>query len=152
MLICAGKIEQFKKATPIGIGLIETTSNLTQICLKEKPKNLHFIGTAGSYGNKKIFEIVETNSASNIEQSFLKNNSYSPIIKELKNSSILNSSNYITTNNANRYLEIGLEIENMEFYAVYFIAKKFQIDLKGTFIITNYCNQNAHKEFIKNHK
>jgi len=71
MFICAGDIEQFDFATPVGIGLVNSAINLTRICLMNPPEFLVFIGTAGSYGNKKIFDIVESRVASNIENSFL---------------------------------------------------------------------------------
>ena len=40
----------------------------------------------------------------------------------------------------------------MEFYAVVKVAQKFNIPVRGIFIVTNYCNKNAHKEFLQNHK
>ncbi|MCD8213784.1 MAG: purine-nucleoside phosphorylase, partial [Campylobacter sp.] len=32
------------------------------------------------------------------------------------------------------------------------VAKKFKISARGIFIATNFCNQNAHDDFIKNHQ
>ena len=70
MIICAGDIEQFSFAEPIGIGLIDTSINLTRLCLMTPPEYLLFIGTAGSYGMHDIFDIVESKSAANIENGF----------------------------------------------------------------------------------
>ena len=84
MIICAGKSETFTFATTIGIGLIESSMNLTRICMFDKPDYIIFIGTAGSYGNYKLFDIIESSNASNIELSFLENNSYTPIDNVLK--------------------------------------------------------------------
>jgi nucleoside phosphorylase len=39
----------------------------------------------------------------------------------------------------------------MEFYAVMKVAKSFNIPVRGIFVITNYCSQNAHEQFLKNH-
>ena len=161
MIICAGNSETFKFATAIGVGLIEPTINLTRLCLFDKPEYLLFIGSAGSYGNHKIGDIVESKRASNIELSFLNGDSYTPLDnvlesenKFVKNDTIVNSSNYISTNeelsrNFNNY---GIGIENMEFYSVLQVAREFEIPVAGIFIITNYTNKNAHDDFLKNHE
>jgi len=70
MVICAGESEQFSFAMPVGIGMIDVAMNLTQQCMIQKPAYLLFVGTAGSYGEKKIFDIIESKTASNIENSF----------------------------------------------------------------------------------
>ena len=168
MIICAGKNETFDFATPVGIGLIESAINLTRICLFNRPDYLLFIGSSGSYGNYKIFDIVESSIASNIELSFLQNSSYTPmdnVIKSYKDNvscetlkssdkNIVNSSNYITTDIelAKKYLKHGIELENMEFFSVLRVAQEFEIPAAGIFVVTNYCNKNAHNDFIKNHK
>ena len=157
MIICAGESEQFSFAKSMGIGLIDMSINLTQECIYNSPTSIIFIGSAGSYGNKKIFDIVEASSATNIENSFFNANSYSPIdnsISQTDNLIFVNSSNYITTDFtlAKYYLSKNIEIENMEFYAVAKVAQKFNIPVRGIFIVTNYCNQNAHKDFLENHK
>ena len=158
MIISAGNKEMFDFATSIGVGLIESTINLTRICLFDKPNFLIFIGTAGSYGNKKIFDVVESSSASNIENCFLTKTCYTPIdnvisfAKDVSRETIVNSSNYITTDEkiAKKYLNINIEIENMEFFSVMSVAKKFEIPTLGIFVVTNYCNENAHNDYIKN--
>lgn len=58
MILCAGNNESFSFATPIGVGLIESTINLSRLCLFDKPEFILFIGSAGSYGEQNIFDIV----------------------------------------------------------------------------------------------
>ena len=195
MIICAGKIETFNFATPVGIGLTDVSINLTKLCMETKPEFLLFIGSAGSYGEKKIFEIIESRSACNIENSFLDGDSYTPIdnlitaadpsqlhlphvSRETRQAddnslssvvlkperwseatregreTLVNCSNYITSNSryAKQYLEKNIHLENMEFYAVLKVAEKFGIPAGGVFVVTNYCDENAHEAFKKNHK
>lgn len=160
MIISAGNNETFPFATPIGVGLIESAINLTRLCLFDKPEYLLFIGSAGSYGEYNIFDIIESSNASNIELSFFEDNSYTPIDNMIKcednnlsSDTIVNSSNYISTNSVitSEFLQYKIGIENMEFYSVVKIAKEFDIDVKGIFVVTNYTNKNAHKDFISNH-
>ena len=159
MYICAGEIEQFSFARAVGIGLVDVAINLTKLCLEQKPQEIIFVGTAGSYGDKKVFDIVQTSSVTHIENSFFTNQSYTPIessisLKSLdvSHETIVNSSDYITTdiNVAKEYLKKGIDIENMEFYSVLKVAKSFGIKAKGIFVVTNYCDNNAHKEFLAN--
>jgi nucleoside phosphorylase len=79
MIICAGNNETFDFAQPMGVGLIETAMNLTRLCLFDKPEFLLFMGSAGSYGNHSIFDIVESKTASNIELGFLSSDAYTPL-------------------------------------------------------------------------
>ena len=160
MIVSAGKSETFPFAIPIGVGLIESAINLTRLCLFDKPDYILFVGSAGSYGEIELFDIVESSSAANIELSFLEDNSYTPIDnllvceeKKFKNDTIVNSSNYISTNEklTKEFKQYGIGIENMEFYSVVKVAKEFDIDVKGIFIVTNYTNRTAHKDFISNH-
>jgi nucleoside phosphorylase len=161
MIVCAGNNETFPFAHPIGVGLIDSAINLTRLCLFDKPEYIVFIGSAGSYGNHNILDIVESSDASNIELSFFNDDSYTPIdnvVKtekiNLKSDTIINSSNYITTNEnlSKEFLQYGIGCENMEFFSVVKVAKEFDIDVKGIFVITNHTNKNAHKDFISNHK
>ena len=161
MIICAGRNETFNFAKEMGVGLIESAINLTRQCLFDKPEFLLFIGTAGSYGNHEIFDIVESKRAANIELSFLEDNSYTPLDnvlesenKMVRNDTIINSSNYISKNFelSKNFNEYGIGAENMEFYSILQVAKEFEIPVAGIFVITNYTNENAHEEFIKNHK
>jgi len=161
MVVCAGRNETFSFATSIGVGLCESAMNLTKICLNNKPEYLLFIGSAGSYGTYNIFDIIESSDAANYELSFLEKNSYTPIdnILECEDEkstcdTIVNSSNYITTNEklGNQYLQYGIGIENMEFYSVVKVAREFGIKVSGIFVVTNYTNKDAHHDFISNHK
>ena len=79
MIICAGRNETFPFAHPIGVGLIESAINLTRMCLFDKPDYLLFVGSAGSYGNHRILDIVESKRASNIELGFLTQSAYTPL-------------------------------------------------------------------------
>ncbi len=165
MIVCAGKYEEFSFALPIGVGMIESAINLTRLSLLDKPDFLLFIGTAGSYGKYKIFDIVESTIASNIEISFFKGESYTPIDNVIASSGfnvshetfknvIVNSSNYICTdfNIAKHYRKHSIELENMEFFSVVSVAKEYNIPVKGVFAVTNYTDKNAHKEYMKNYK
>jgi nucleoside phosphorylase len=49
-------------------------------------------------------------------------------------------------------LDNGVGIENMEFFSILSVAKEFEIPVAGIFVITNYTNENAHEDFLKNHK
>jgi len=159
MIICAGNNEHFSFATPMGVGLIEMSINLTRLCLMNPPEYLLFVGTAGSYGNAKVFDIIESKTASNIELCFLQKGCYTPLDNVIttntqeKKDIIVNSSNYITTNKqlSENFLQFGIGIENMEFFAFLSVAKEFNIPAGGVFCVTNYTNENAHKEFITNH-
>ena len=158
MFICAGDIEQFDFATPIGIGMVSSAVNLTRLCLMNPPEFLLFVGTAGSYGEKKIFDIIESRTAANIESSFFTHQSYTPIdnvistADDVSRETIVNSSNYITTDPdvSKLYLKQNIQLENMEFFAVMKVAEILSIPAGGVFIVTNYCNRNAHQDFINN--
>ncbi len=160
MFICAGESEQFDFAIPIGIGMIDVAINLTKLCISQKPEFLFFVGSAGSYGEKKIFDIVESKTAANIENSFFNAKAYTPIdnlvstAEDVSRETIVNSSSYITTdkNLGKAYLAKNIHIENMEYYAVLKVAKTFGIPAAGIFIVTNYCDENAHKDFLENQK
>jgi len=159
-ILCAGKSEQFDFAQPIGIGMTEVAINLTKLCLSKKPKHILFIGTAGSYGEKKIFDIVESKTATNIENSFFTGGSYTPIdnvvstAEDVSRETLVNSSNYITTDKSlgKYYLAQNIQLENMEYYAVLKVAQTFAVSVGGIFVVTNYCDENAHEDFLKNQK
>ena len=161
MIICAGRSESFDFATPIGVGLIESAINLTKLVSFNRPDFLLFIGSAGSYGKYKVFDIVEANKASNIELGFLTNSAYTPldnlIVSQnsfLKSDVVVNSSNYISTDEklTKKFLNYNIDLENMEFFSVLSVAKEFNIEVAGIFVVTNYTNENAHEDFVKNHK
>lgn len=161
MIICAGRSETFKFAQAMGVGLIESSINLTRTCLFNKPDFILFVGSAGSYGEHEIFDIVESKRAANLEMSFLRGDSYTPLDnvlesenKMVRNDTIINSSNYITTNEdlSKEYNKYGIGAENMEFFSILQVAREFEIPVAGIFVITNYTNENAHEDFLKNHK
>ncbi len=159
MILCAGNNETFDFAIPIGVGLVDSAINLTRHCLVHKPEFLLFIGSAGSYGEHKIHEIIESKTAANIELGFLDKSAYTPIDNVVSTQTenikdvIVNCSNYITT--SERAMEqmrvLGMGIENMEFFSIMRVAQVFGIPAGGVFCITNYCDMNAHRDFIANH-
>ena len=127
--------------------------------LNALPSQIIFIGSAGLYKDGEVFEIYESSIAINIEISSLENKSYSPIESEIasvvpRGTCKVNSSNFITTdqNLAHKLFARGYFLENMEFFAVLKVAQKFQIPAYGIFVATNFCNKNAHADFIKNHE
>ena len=160
MIICAGNNETFDFAQPTGIGMVETAMNLTRLCLFDKPEFLLFIGSAGSYGEHKIFDIVESKTASNIELSFLTNDAYTPLDNVVTTNTenvkdiVVNSSNYISTNKelTEKFIKLGIGIENMEFFAVLQVAQEFNIPAGGVFCVTNFTDSYAHQDFLKNHE
>jgi len=160
MIICAGESEQFDFATPVGIGMTNVAINLTRMCVENPPESILFVGTAGSYGQKKIFDIIESQTATNIENSFFTGGSYTPInstvstAEDVSRETLVNSSNYITTDDTlgKYYLAENIHLENMEFYAVLKVAKAFGISAEGVFVVTNYCDENAHRDFMANQK
>jgi nucleoside phosphorylase len=73
---------------------------------------------------------------------------------QTKRDVIVNSSNYISTNQelTKKFSKLGVGIENMEFFAVLRVAQEFDIPAGGVFCITNFTNKNAHEDFLKNHE
>ena len=127
--------------------------------LNALPSEIIFIGSAGLYKDGEVFEIYESSDAANIEISSLENKSYSPIESEIasivpRGTCKVNSLNFITTdqNLAHKLFDRGYFLENMEFFAVLKVAQKFQIPAYGIFVATNFCDKNAHTDFIKNHE
>lgn len=178
MFICA-RGENFNFAKDIGVGLVESAIELTAVILRENPQYLTFIGSAGAYSkNIKLLDIFVSNSATQIESSFSKGESYTPLenkieivsyetLSESKNlgvdfgaildshqRAIVNSSNYICTDEifADKMNGAGILLENMEFFAVLKVADYFKIPALGIFCVTNHCDKDAHKNFIALHK
>lgn len=159
MIVCAGGNESFKFAKSIGIGLIESAINLTKLCLESKPKTLIFIGTCGIYNQGEILKIYRSSHAFNIEFSKLSANFYTPALNEInlnvsRETYKINSSNYICQNKkaAEEFSNLGLDFENMEAFSVLSVAKKMHIKAECILCATNFCDENAHKDFIKNHQ
>jgi purine nucleoside phosphorylase len=170
MIISARRNEIFDFALPMGVGLVDMGINLTKFLCENRqnlPSEIIFVGSAGLYKEGEILKIYESSVAANIEISSLENRSYSPIEGEIAsivprgtckvNSSgtcKVNSSNFITTDQilAHKLFARGYFLENMEFFAVLKVAKKFQIPVYGVFVATNFCDENAHADFLKNHE
>jgi len=115
--------------------------------------------TKSTQNPDKILNALPSSAAANIEISSLENKSYSPIEGEIasivpRGTCKVNSSNFITTdqNLAHKLFDRGYFLENMEFFAVLKVAQKFQIPAYGIFVATNFCDKNAHTDFIKNHE
>jgi nucleoside phosphorylase len=164
MIVCAGKNENFSFAYPIGVGLVNAAVKLTELFIEKKPQKILFVGSGGSYGNLKEFDVALSNSAANMEIGFLEGFSYSPILEQINvidanvsrgtfAKAVVNSSNFITSNSAQSklFLDRGFDMENMEFFAVLKVAEYFGVPSLGLFCITNMCDENARKDFIKNH-
>ena len=136
----------------------KTSQNPDKI-LNALPSEIIFVGSAGLYKDGEVFEIYESSVATNIEITSLENKSYSPIESEIasvvpRGTCKVNSSNFITIdqNLAHELFDRGYLLENMEFFAVLKVAQKFQIPAYGIFVATNFCDKNAHADFIKNHE
>ena len=52
---------------------------------------------------------------------------------------------------AARFADLGLELENMESFAVLSVAKRFGISATCFLCATNFCDKNAHQSFLQNH-
>lgn len=170
MVVCAGNGEHFTFAKSIGVGLCESAIGLSQICLKEYVDSIVFIGSAGAYSRDvQIGDIYLCDRATQIELSFLEDKSYTPIDNCIQSGvlaldesvshetfakrGIVNSSNYITTdkNVALAFTKAGIVLENMEFFSVMRVAQYFHIPCIGVLCVSNYCDKNAHEEFMQNH-
>lgn len=106
----------------------------------------------------QLLEIYESAHCFNVEASKLTNAFYSPAECEINlnvsyETKKCNSSNYICTdeNVAVRFADLGLELENMESFAVLSVAKRFGISATCFLCATNFCDKNAHQSFLQNH-
>ena len=170
MFVCAGSIETFAFAKPIGIGMVEAAASVACLCEQARPETIVFVGTAGSYGRYGLLEIVEAHAAVQIEIAALRAQAYTPMHDFItyrsgnyqigysadvsrETSPIVNSSNYITTDAyaAETMLARGIDLENMEFFSVLATAARYGIPAKGIFIVTNYCREDAHAMFLSQH-
>ncbi|WP_104749098.1 phosphorylase family protein [Helicobacter cynogastricus] len=163
MFVCAGKMESLSGAKSIGVGLIESTICLTRLCLLERPSELIFVGSAGAYSKQvPLLHLFKSKEAYQIEQSFAKAQSYTPLENYLEVQSALfeskdlpsaklNSSNYIHTDSsfAKQMCHAGIDLENMEFFAVLSVAQAFKIPSMGVFCVSNYVGPQAHQEFLQ---
>lgn len=84
MFICA-RGENFSFAKDIGVGLVESSITLTALILRENPQYLIFIGSAGAYDKSvNLLDIFVSNSATQIESSFSKDESYTPLDNKIE--------------------------------------------------------------------
>lgn len=142
--------------------------------MRESVDSLVFVGSAGAYSKDiEIGDVYISDTVSHIESSFLYDKAYTPLdnciqsniltnkylvsyetlhIESCKKATV-NSSNYITTDEetAMRFTHAGISLENMEFFSIMRVAQYFNIPCVGVFAVSNYCHQNAHAEFMRNH-
>ena len=145
LVISAGKNEIFDFALPMGVGLVDMAINLTKFLQKracivadEKGINLKNIDPHYLAKIEAKFANLSNPELQNLSQNFSKNperNLYQMPEK------------IVFVGSAGLYKD-G---ENMEFYSVLKVAQIFKIPAYGIFVATNFCNKNAHTDFIKNH-
>lgn len=170
MVVCAGNGESFEFAKSIGVGTIDSAMSLTRICLQYMPRNLLFIGSAGSYDSKlEIGTLFFSTHATQIEMSFLQNQSYTPIDNSISvelddfvshetliraniSQATVNSSNYITKTSAynEMMLSANILLENMEAFSVFSVAKYFNIPCLAILCVSNVVCEDSHQQWIRN--
>lgn len=171
MFVCAGNGEEFGFARSIGVGLVESAITLSKFCATEMVESLVFVGSAGSYDKEvDLLELFVSTESTQIESSLLVGESYTPLKQEIKSlenvscetiskilslnlpQAIVNSSNYICVDSAYalRMKERGILLENMEFFSVLSVARRFNIPALGVFCVSNHCGERAHQEFLEN--
>ena len=152
MIISAGITETYDWAIPVGIGF-NAAIKLSELIIKNNPKRIIFVGSMGLYSKDyELFSIHKFNTASNVELSVLDDLTYSIIEQKIHE---INSSNYICKNYelAQRmHQKYGFIGENMEVFAVFETAKYHKIPATAYLIATNYCDDKAHEEYLKNYK
>lgn len=80
MIVCAGRNEIISCATPIGVGLVESSIGLTRLCMREYVESLIFIGSAGAYSHDlPLLSICVSSRATQIESSLIAGGSYTPL-------------------------------------------------------------------------
>ena len=133
---------------------------LNAVNLSENGKIKENLGAKNLTSEKplQLLEIYESAHCFNVEASKLTNAFYSPAECEINlnvsyETKKCNSSNYICTdeNVAARFADLGLELENMESFAVLSVAKRFGISATCFLCATNFCDKNAHQSFLQNH-
>lgn len=133
---------------------------LNTLNLSENGKIKENLGAKNLASEKplKLLEIYESAHCFNVEASKFTNAFYSPAECEINlnvsyETKKCNSSNYICTdeNVAARFADLGLELENMESFAVLSVAKRFGISATCFLCATNFCDKNAHQSFLQNH-
>jgi hypothetical protein len=157
LLITAGNGEVIEGAVPVGVGLVDSSIGLAKLLSSPEGRGvteIFFLGTIGSYGRLKPLQLVKSRRGVQIEPSHLFHNSYTPIDLKIEGGEgvWINSSNYITTSPmvARRFLQMGIEGESMEFYALLRTAQLFDLPLTGIFVVTNYTSPTAHLQYRRN--
>ena len=142
-----------------GIGPVAASFGLTH-CLKDyAPEIIITLGTAGIINTNK-FKIgdvvlarkVSTNSASpDVYTPEKISNLECPLPSTFETANVF-CPQEITCSEARRQilLKENHDVENLETYAFYFVAKKFQIPIMGFLGLTNIVGPNAHEEWKEN--
>ncbi len=152
-IIFIGTCGLYQKGDEKGLNAVNLSEN-GKIKENLDAKNL----TSKNQKPLKLLEIYESAHCFNVEASKLTNAFYSPAECEINlnvsyETKKCNSSNYICTdeNLAARFADLGLELENMESFAVLSVAKRFGISATCFLCATNFCDKNAHQSFLQNH-
>ena len=114
MFICASG-ENFSFAKEIGIGLVDSAMMLSNIILKENPKELIFIGSAGSYDiNLPVYDLLLVeNSYSDSSFARVQNNSTYDVVPSSKH---LNEMILETAKEKNQKITVGTAYSTDVFY------------------------------------
>lgn len=152
-IIFIGTCGLYQKGDEKGLNAVNLSEN-GKIKENLDAKNL----TSKNQKPLQLLEIYESAHCFNVEASKLTNAFYSPAECEINlnvsyETKKCNSSNYICTdeNVAARFADLGLELENMESFAVLSVAKRFGISATCFLCATNFCDKNAHQSFLQNH-
>lgn len=161
---CAGtnKVDKIIFIGTCGLYQKGDKKGLNAVNLSENGKIKENLGAKNIAGESQkplqLLEIYESAHCFNVEASKLINAFYSPAECEINlnvsyETKKCNSSNYICTdeNVAARFADLGLELENMESFAVLSVAKRFSISATCFLCATNFCDKNAHQSFLQNH-
>lgn len=118
MFICA-RGENFSFAKDIGVGLVESSITLTALILRENPQYLIFIGSAGAYDKSvNLLDIFVSNSATQIESSFSKDESYTPLDNKIEIVSYETLQNQSADSRSNPNINISAILNSQKFAIV----------------------------------
>lgn len=118
MFICA-RGENFNFAKDIGVGLVESSITLTALILRENPQYLIFIGSAGAYDKSvNLLDIFVSNSATQIESSFSKDESYTPLDNKIEIVSYETLQNQSADSRKNSSANLGAILDSHNFAIV----------------------------------
>jgi len=165
VFVCAGRTEVFEFAKSVGVGMVEAALGVAEILRESKFDEVVFVGTCGLYDKRdELLKIYEVFKVENLEMSGVLSLAYSPLFEMTeKIKSVIktpnvsretfNSSNFITTDakTAQKFSSFFVG-ENMELYGVKVACERAGVAWRGILCATNYCDQNAHKNYVKNIK